>query len=309
MVFLCCVLFSLPGNAQVGNILRKGVSAVSQGATRALEKTINKEIEKAAEKRMLEAIERSRIASGDTAGDGAGYFAGTGGRAGLLSMGFGEVTLKYDDSYSFNERVVLEMETFDNGKSDGKVLYTILINSNNLNSAIELKNAGPGNDDGNSLFLFDLVNKCFMILSDEGGKMSGMIAPITDEPVADQKAEDTPVDLSEDYMGIYKRTGRSRTIAGYKCDEYLAVNTEDQTEASLWITKDVKLKTSSRGIATAGLPAWYYGTNLSGHYVMEMETREKGSITYTMITREINDKVNVKINMKGCELVQLNMKQ
>jgi len=311
----CALLFPPTVNAQVGNLLKKGVSAATQGASRAIEKTISKELEKAAERKVLEAVERSRIASGDTAENTGGYLSGRGGGSGggrslaSLGFGFGEVTLKYDETYRYNGRIVMEMETFDEGASNGKLLYTILYNDNNLNSAIEMKDANKG-EDGNALFVFDLQNKCFLMLSESEGKKSGIISPIPDEPATEpaDPAEPAEVVVDDTYMGVYKKTGRSKTIAGYKCDEYVATDPEDELETSMWFTRDMKLKVNNKGMATAGLPGTYSSGYLYGGYMMEMESREKGKVTSTMVTKEINNSVNVSFDTKGYELVQLNMK-
>ena len=212
ILLLAAFLMLLPatGSAQVGNLIKRGVSAATRGATKAVEKQISKEIEKAAEKKVNEAFERARIANGDTAASSGGYFSGmgSGGSVNLsaLGMGFGEVTLKHDENYNFSGRIAMEIETFnDEGASDGKVLYTILYNSSNLNSAIEFKDADPQNEEGTALFLFDYGNKCFFMLSESDGSKSGMIMAIPDEPpmeATDVKAED--IEFDETYMGVYK---------------------------------------------------------------------------------------------------------
>ena len=314
-VFLLAALLLLPvtGSAQVGNLLKKGVSAATRGATRAVEKQISKEIEKAAEKTVNEAFERARIANGDTAAAG-GYFSGmgSGGSVNLaaMGMGFGEVTLKHDEDYKFSGRIVMEIESFDDdGSSEGKVLYTMLYNNNNLNSAIEFKDADPQKEDGTALFLFDYANQCFFMLSEADGSKSGMIMAIPEEPATEPaEVEVVNTEFEETYLGVYKKTGRSKTISGYKCDEYLAKDTESDDETSVWITRDATIKINQKGMATAGIPAWYSGSALYGGHVMEMESRENGKVTSTMVTKEINDNINTDISIKGYELVQLNSK-
>ncbi|MBE0676436.1 MAG: hypothetical protein IH591_17405 [Bacteroidales bacterium] len=325
IILLLAGLFVLPlaVNAQVGGLLKRGVNTAMKTATKTVEKQINKEIEKAVERRVLAAFDRARRNNGDTTSTSGGYWAtgsgsgsggtgsGSGGGRSLASMGlgFGEVTLKYNDTYKFSGRIVMEMETFSEGESNGKLLYTILYNENSLSSAIEMKDISKESEDGNATFIFDLENKCFLMLSESDGQKSGLISPIADESISQPEPEVTePADVAVDdtYLGAYKKTGRSKTIAGYKCDEYVASYPENEVETSMWFTRDMKQKLNSRGMATAGIPGWYSGSYIYGGYMMEMESREKGKVTSTMVTREINNSANVDVDCRGYELIQMN---
>jgi hypothetical protein len=326
LLLACFFVVPMTGRAQ-GGLLKRATSTAMNAASRTVEKQINKEIEKAVERKVMEAFERSRKANGDTASTSGGYWAtgsesnsgsgsgsGSGSKSGSsrslasMGLGFGEVTLKYNDTYKFTGRMVMEMETFDDGESNGKLLYTILYNENNLSSAIEMKDISKEGDDGNATFIFDLENKCFLMLSESDGQKSGLISPIADEPAAQPEVNE-PADAAVDdtYMGSYKKTGRSKTIAGYKCDEYIASYPENETETTVWFTREMKQKLNSKGMATAGLPGWYSGSYVYGGYMMEMEAKEKGKVTSTMVTKEVNGSANQSVDCKGYELIQMNV--
>ena len=53
------------------------------------------------------------------------------------------------------------------------------------------------------------------------------------------------------------KTGNSRVIAGYKCDEYKIVDPEKDGYSNVWMTKDVKLKADKKYWGKAGVPTYY----------------------------------------------------
>lgn len=320
LTIVCLMIFSLVSQAQVGNFVKGRVNAAARQVGKTIAREADKEIMKATDRAVMRQLDKIRPKGDTTYTDGgvSGVrYAGASGNKGFnlasLGMGTGEVTLKYNDEYKFTGRLVMEMETFSDDESNGKLLYTILYTEASPTSAIEMKSLDGDAKDEAMIFLFDSENQCLLMLTESEGSKSGIISSTAGgvdttavaEPVA---AADPAEPVDYEYMGMYKKTGRSKTIAGYKCDEYIATDTENDIETTMWYTRDLKMKVNRQGMATAGVPFYYGGgAYYGGGYMMEMESREKGKITSTMTTREVNNNVNESINAKSYELMQFQM--
>lgn len=311
---------SLPTQAQVGSFVKGRINTAAKQVGRTITREVDKEVMKATDRAVMRQLDKIRP-KGDTTNTSGGVsgvkYAGASGNRGFnlasLGMGTGEVTLKYNDEYRFTGRLVMEMETFSDDESNGKLLYTILYTEASPTSAIEMKSLDGEAKDEAMIFVFDAENQCLLMLTESEGSKSGIISSTSGgvdttsvaEPVAAAEPAE-PVDY--EYMGMYKKTGRSKTIAGYKCDEYVATDTENEIETAMWYTRDLKMKVNRQGMATAGVPFYYGGgAYYGGGYMMEMETKEKGKITSTMVTREVNNSVNESINATSYELMQFQM--
>jgi hypothetical protein len=322
-IFLILVLvFAVPvlTQAQVGNILRNKVGRVVNAGVKVLDKEADKKIDSAAtkeaEKMNAEAqakaaqnqeqneVEASSDAEAEDKTTNTERPRGI--NLGGL-MGGGKVTSKYNESYSFNNRIYTEMEMYD-GKDVTKMNYFIYFSEETANAGFESKMVATSEEgqqtEVTSAFIFDGDNKSFIIMTDMGGMRIGMISDVPDENTAEAKpANDAP-------QATITKTGNTRMIAGYKCEEYLYNDNETKEHGKIWATKDLKLRADKRTFSKAGLSAYYGSAELDNSVVLAMEGYDKNNkLEMKSETKEVNLGFKHSMSTTGYSFRQMNFNQ
>jgi hypothetical protein len=128
-----------------------------------------------------------------------------------------------------------------------------------------------------------------------------MISSVPEENAApaDKKGKkDTPP--------VYTKTGNTREIAGYKCDEYSYVDPDDNSKGLVWYTQDSRLKIDKRGWKNTGMSAYYASPQFNDGIILANEAYdEKGNLTMKSETKEINENFPHSISVKGYSLRQM----
>lgn len=302
---------------QVGNLLRNKAARVINAGSRTLNNEVDNKIDSAAQKevenqqkRAAENMEQDSAVA-DQAGQGQegkdqggdkpakGYNIG-----GLIG---GKVTAKYNESYSFNSRIYMQTEMYEK-KDVTRIDYYIYFSEASMNAGFEAKIKGTS-DNGEEVDMvtssvFDAANKVFMILTDMGTMKMGIISEVPDESAMQNQ------DAQKAARPVITKTGNSKVIAGYKCEEYLYKDPETKEHGNIWITRELKLKTDSRTFAKAGLPAYYGDPDLDGGIILAMESyNDKNVLTLKSETKEVNLKFDHTISVAGYSLRQINFSQ
>jgi hypothetical protein len=221
----------------------------------------------------------------------------------------GKIDIKYEDEYQFTGRIYMQMESYDK-KDVLKSDYYTYYNSNTLNAGIEVLpvDAKKGDKTVPTVFLFDNDNKCFMLLIDNGSSKTGIISTMpSDSAVAAQAKTQKGATTAQPTI---TKTGNSRVIAGYKCDEYKVVDAEKEGYSNVWMTKDVKLKADKKYWGKAGVPTYYNYPGFEGAMMLAMESFDKNDKpTMKMETQEINDNFPHSVSTKGITFMKMNFGQ
>jgi hypothetical protein len=128
-----------------------------------------------------------------------------------------------------------------------------------------------------------------------------MISDVPDETTT--QAENTP-------KPTITKTGNSKVIAGYKCDEYLVKETGKKEYNKVWLTKDLKLAADKRTLSKAGVSPYFDSPELRGAATLAMESYdEKGKLAMKSETKEINLGFQHSMSPTGYPLRQMNFNQ
>ena len=307
-IILLLLVFSIvfpAASFSQGYILRR---AINRQVDKEVDSAIDKEVQESKEKKAKEKEEEEAKARAEqekapqnasTQEDkSSGQGAAPAGNAmgGLFSN---KVTLKYDDEYKFNSMMFSQMEMYDK-KDVIKMDYYLYFSKNSPTAGIETKtvNAGEGETPLVSQMIMDGENKCFLMLTDVNGMKMGMISPVPDE-------------LDQTGKPAVTKTGNTKTISGFKCEEFIYKPVADQKEYwKMWFTKDAVISIDKRAWSQSGMPASYGYEGFKDGMVIAWESYDKNDkLTGKSEVKEINNNYPHSMSVKGYSLRQMDVNQ
>lgn len=211
------------------------------------------------------------------------------------------------DIYEYTGNILMDMQAWDeDGKTDGVVAYNTRYSDKDNGFAMEFKDQNKGN----STMIFDYDNKLMLILSNDGSDKTGIATPLNDIKSAGETAGDASDTKAadeakvQDYYSNFKKTGKTKTIAGYKCDEYYYEDEEDMV--SYWMTNDLSADLWGKMYSSNIFNSLYTGR--TNGFVMESDYQKKGSKERShMIVKEVNPKQSGKISTVGYNVMTMNI--
>lgn len=312
-IVYCALISTVSVNAQLGNILRQKAEDFANTAINAADNKIDKTLEKEAtefgEKSVEKAAENiegqterasnaiSTQLEKATAQSEAGLNAGI---SALEKMG--TVTLPHNDKYDFKGQIVMETKYYEDGdnKEPGVINMILWMGTGNNNFGVvnEFVSGDVEEENLNLITIADNTNKCYIMLmggetQEEGGM--GIISAIP-EPTTETSA--TPSGTSAPKI---TKTGKTKTIAGYKCEEYVYV--EDESKSSMWVTNDSKFKFSKDQLAKAGMATYY--TNLGENsFVMGYDGYVDDKLVMSMVVTKIDENSSKSFSLANYYMMQ-----
>lgn len=302
-------IFAVPAftNAQVGNLLKNKVGKVLNAGAKAIDKEAGNKADSAAQK-QADKISTQSNQNTEQQGEG-GNQAGNQQSKGINLGGLlgGKVTSKYNESYSFKNRIYMQMEVYDKKEVTKQDVF-IYFNDADPNAAFEMKVIGKS-DSGEQVevtpvSIFDGANKCFMLWTDMGTMKMGMISEVPDET----STQGQPAENASKFT--ITKTGNSKVIAGYKCDEYIYREEGKKEYGKLWTTKELRLKADKRTFSKAGLPASYSSSGTSDEITLGFENYSaKDELVSKMETKEVSFNSPKTFSTSGVSFRQINFNQ
>lgn len=217
----------------------------------------------------------------------------------IRKMGVGGEPVPIEDSYTFDNLVQMHIESFDkSGKKTSEGEFITHLGSNSKSMAYEFI-SGDMAEPGMGFIIVDAVNKATIMLSEEDGKKTGLVYGLGTffESVQEESMEDLDMsETPETYLANpnVSKTGRTKTIAGFKCEEYKY--TDENSVSNYWITQDIKMNT--KDFFSTLFKTSLYTHGMAWGYMMEATTvnntnGEKSSMTVTRVDKNSNRKISL----------------
>ncbi|HLN21506.1 MAG TPA: hypothetical protein VK213_10480 [Bacteroidales bacterium] len=326
LVFTIMIISYTNASAQLGGVVRR---AVNRQVNREVDSLLDKKVQEEQDKNRAEKAEaeRARAAAAEKeapaqaevadASDDDDNDNNAGSQSSSSNQGAGmdfsglfgnKVTLKYKDDYQFTSRLYMVSETYD--KDDVMKIDMYMFYSNNSPSIGMETQTITDEENTTSVqakMVMDGDNKVFIMLTDVNGMKMGMISEVTDQNTNVIGPDGKPV--KKYTPPTFTKTGNTKVIAGYKCDEY-SYKSEDKTSGKVWFTKEADLQIDKRGWNNSNM-SYYYGSNqFNDGVILATESYdEKGKLQTKSETKEINKNFPHSISTAGYTLRQMNVNQ
>lgn len=220
-ILLFSALFGLSTTSEA-QFIKKLKQAASQG----MENAIEQKVEEEAQKMMARQLEKqlAGLYGEDAQGAPVNFDMNK------ILAGIGE-EVPTADSYEFTGFVTMELQTKDEkGKSMDPMTMKSFLGQNSEYTGMEISD--PKNPSTITIMIFDMENKASILLMENEETKNSFAYKLDFDDVLDE----TSVSVEESNFKIEK-TGNTKDILGYTCDEYF-VKSEDG-QGTYWITEDL----------------------------------------------------------------------
>jgi len=290
------ILIPRLSSAQFGVVRR----AINRQIDHKIDSSIDKSAQDERDKKAKEEAEQNK-----TGNTGSGDNSAS--KSKSVGLFGGKIDTKYKDEYDFTGRIYMQMETYDKKDVIKSDFYTYF-NANSLDAGVDLQTTDPkdGKTVISTVFLFDNENRAFMSLL----SLESKIGTISSIPSDSALAAQAKANAEKTKTPIVTKTGNSRMIAGYKCEEYKVVDPDKAGYALVWMTKDFKVKADRRYWGKSGMPSYYNYPGFEGAVMLAMQEFDKeNTLTVKMETIEVNENYKHSISTVGYKFSKVNFGQ
>lgn len=227
----------------------------------------------------------------------------------MKGIGVSGEPVPVENNYAFSTMIRMHLQTIDGkGKTTSEGDFVTYVDPGATNFAYEVLSEDIG-EKGTGIFIFDMKNKASIMLNEENGKKTGLVYGLGAMVGDDSKMQELTKEEADaaDNVALnpyFKKTGRTKKIQGYSCDEYEYDNPEEQTKGNYWITNDLSIK--SRDLYGTILKTAAMTPGAHGRQLMEAETIDKKSGERSILkVTEINQKAGKKFDLSEYQVTNL----
>ena len=303
------VIYVQPVQGQ--RILRKLQEKVQERAEEKVEERVDKKIDEAIDK-QLDKIEES-LENESESDLGASKSSSQSDREReqrmqniLKGIGVGGEPVPVADAYTFKQMIEMRVESFDkNGKKESEGDFITHLSPDSKSMAYQIVSGDMGNP-GQGMFIIDAENGATIILNEEKGEKTGIVYGMGAffSSIGETYEEENLAETPEAYLANpnVKKTGRTKTIAGYKCEEYKF--NDEETESEVWITRDLKMNTQD--FFSTLFKTNLYARGVPWGYMMEATSidKESGDKSIMQVTR-VDANSNKRFNLSEYQITNL----
>jgi|GEM_PF-3479935 len=221
--------------------------------------------------------------------------------AAIMKMMGGASDVEVQDEYKFDLRFLVLMENYDKkGKVNQSNEMTYLSKEGSSVMGILMNQEGV-----NTEVVYDLSSYEMVTLMNTGGQKIGTTMSLDKNQVESMMTEEDSDAGDGSDMPTFKKTGNTKTISGYSCDEYVIENVQNmEGSMTYWITDELEIdwikSMANMSSMNKQMPDMYTGTGYpEDGSVIQMIVSEKNGERMEMTVKEAETGKEITISTKG----------
>lgn len=205
-----------------------------------------------------------------------------------------DMTKKAEYKPVYNFDAYMQMEISDPGAN--QIMYNAYLTKDGTGYAVIIAQG-----DGKTVIIFDAENNSVLMLTEGGGEKTGFafaVNPDAFEALAEEIGQ-----TDEPFENF--KTGKTKSILGYSCDEYLVP--QDESETRIWVSEELGKKLGKAMLNNQRLfsGAFTFASALNG-MVMEYSFTDKvNEKTTSMKVTKVDLNASQKISTQGYNIMSM----
>lgn len=203
---------------------------------------------------------------------------------------------KTEASYDFPIFMNMHITSYRKGKSE-ETDMAYYINTAKSNFATTTTGDKKGRD---MLMVYDMKNNSMLMLNtkDKTGMAININAFMSGEQIK-QREQGAGGKADADFS--CKKTGKSKTIQGYACEQYVCKDEDRNTRSEIWVTDKVPVNIAQSG-GKGPMGAYFGGMHGVGGMMMEGEFYKNETLEAKMEVTKIDPKANMSVKVSDYKM-------
>lgn len=204
------------------------------------------------------------------------------------------------ESFEFNSSIDILMTTTDKKGNPTAMNMTMLFPDNEEYFGMEMGSSESQNEQMPPMkMIYDFKNEQMITMMNNSGQKMGMVMSINEE----QLSEWTDDDADIDEMPEWKKTGKTKTILGYSCEQYIFSSNDGDGEA--WVSDDDDLNIGYAMNAMANAQKKNKNSEYPDGAILEMTFNGNDGEKMTWISTDIKTDTNISLKTEGYQFMAI----
>lgn len=201
---------------------------------------------------------------------------------------------KTEDSYKFPINVKMHVTTYKGGEKKDENDMDYYLNTGAKYFGMKMTDNGKRKKSGDMFVIYDFDNNSSIMINEDD--KTYMAINLNAFMSAEAQANRGKTTTDGKYKNDCKKSGKSKTIQGYSCEEYECIDEDRNRRSEIWVTTKIPVDISQSFTRS---PYAYVSTNKMTGMMMEGSFFKNDQIESKMEVTTVNQSANYNVTMSN----------